>query len=82
MRDLGEEEARARRADLAASYQEAIVEALVRRVRAGAGARPAWTRLAIGGGVAANGPLRERLAALGVEAHDPAAPSCAPTTRR
>ena len=35
--------------------------------------RPACERLAIGGGVAANGPLRERLGALGVAARHPAA---------
>jgi N6-L-threonylcarbamoyladenine synthase len=54
------------RANLAASYEHAIVEALVRRVvraldRSGVG------RLALGGGVAANGPLRRRLEGLGVE---------------
>src|SRR5437868_4005146 len=38
VRDLGEEEAKARRADLAAGYQRAIVEALARRVEAGRGA--------------------------------------------
>ncbi|HEX4344747.1 MAG TPA: tRNA (adenosine(37)-N6)-threonylcarbamoyltransferase complex transferase subunit TsaD [Solirubrobacteraceae bacterium] len=68
VRDLGEDEARARRADLAASYQHAIVEALAGRCEralaaAGDGASG---RLAIGGGVAANGPLRERLTGLGV----------------
>ena len=51
----------ARRADLAASYQHAIVEALALRVeRALERDRP--RRLAIGGGVAANRPLRERAA--------------------
>ena len=34
------------------------------------------TRLAIGGGVAANGPLRERIAALGVETHIPPMELC------
>ena len=38
-------------------------------------------RLALGGGVAANGPLRERLAALGAECTRRRR-SCAPTTRR
>jgi N6-L-threonylcarbamoyladenine synthase len=65
IRDLGEEEAQRRRADLAASYQRAIVEALVLRVKR-ALAATGLERLAVGGGVAANGPLRERLAELGV----------------
>ena len=43
VRDLGEAEAERRRADLAASYQRAIVDALVARVRAGARARAAST---------------------------------------
>jgi tRNA N6-adenosine threonylcarbamoyltransferase len=65
IRDLGEEEAERRRADLAASYQRAIVEALVARVRValdGEGLR----RLAIGGGVAANSELRAAVRELGV----------------
>ncbi len=66
VRDLGEVEATRRRADLAASYQRAIVEALALRVER-ALAQTGSSRLAIGGGVAANGPLRERLAALGAE---------------
>jgi N6-L-threonylcarbamoyladenine synthase len=65
LRDLGEREAAARAADLAASYQHAIVEALALRCER-AVAQTGIERLAIGGGVAANGPLRERLAALGV----------------
>ncbi|HUB76534.1 MAG TPA: tRNA (adenosine(37)-N6)-threonylcarbamoyltransferase complex transferase subunit TsaD [Solirubrobacteraceae bacterium] len=54
------------RADLAASYQRAIVEALVRRA-ARALERTGLRRLALGGGVAANGALRGRLEELGVE---------------
>jgi N6-L-threonylcarbamoyladenine synthase len=69
VRDLGDE-AQERRADLAASYQRAIVEALALRVERGL-AETGLRRLAIGGGVAANGPLRERLAGLGVELHVP-----------
>jgi N6-L-threonylcarbamoyladenine synthase len=65
VRELGEQRARARRADLAASYQHAIVEALVERCEQ-ALTDHGGDRLAIGGGVAANGPLRERLATLGV----------------
>ena len=64
VRDLGEQRARERAADLAASYQHAIVEALAERCERALLERGA-ARLAIGGGVAANGPLRERLAALG-----------------
>jgi N6-L-threonylcarbamoyladenine synthase len=69
VRDLGDE-AQARPADLAASYQRAIVEALALRVERGL-RETGLRRLAIGGGVAANGPLRERLAVLDVELHVP-----------
>jgi N6-L-threonylcarbamoyladenine synthase len=58
------------RADLAASYQRAIVEQLARRVERGL-EQTGLERVAIGGGVAANGPLRERIAALGVTTHIP-----------
>jgi N6-L-threonylcarbamoyladenine synthase len=75
VRDLGEEEAQARRADLAASYQRAIVEALVLRVERGL-ASTGLRRVAVGGGVAANGPLRERMAGLGVELHIPERALC------
>ncbi len=53
-RDLSSEELDARRADLAASYQRAIVRALVARLREAAGSK----RTAIVGGVAANSELR------------------------
>ena len=53
------------REDLAASYQRAIVEQLARRVER-ALEQTGLERLAIGGGVAANGPLRERMEGLGV----------------
>jgi len=66
LRELGEREAQRRRADLAASYQAAIVEALLIRVRR-ALRQTGLRRLAVGGGVAANGPLRARLQELGVE---------------
>jgi N6-L-threonylcarbamoyladenine synthase len=61
VRDLGEAETQRRRADLAASYQRAIVDALVTRARE-AVEREGVTRLAIGGGVAANSELRARIA--------------------
>jgi N6-L-threonylcarbamoyladenine synthase len=74
VRDLGDE-AQARRADLAAAYQRAIVEALAVRVERGL-SETGLERLAIGGGVAANGPLRERMAGLGVELHVPERALC------
>jgi N6-L-threonylcarbamoyladenine synthase len=55
----------ANRADLAASYQRAIVQALVARTR-DALEREGLERLAIGGGVAANSELRAAVQALGV----------------
>jgi N6-L-threonylcarbamoyladenine synthase len=64
IRDLGQAEAECRRADLAASYQRAIVEALALRVER-ALEQTGIDRLALGGGVAANGPLRERVKGLG-----------------
>jgi len=60
VRDLAEEELGARRADLAASYQAAIVRALVERVREAA-ERIGRDRIAIVGGVAANSALRAAL---------------------
>jgi N6-L-threonylcarbamoyladenine synthase len=63
LQELGEEETARCRADLAASYQRAIVETLARRVER-ALERTGLERFALGGGVAANGPLRERLRAL------------------
>jgi N6-L-threonylcarbamoyladenine synthase len=75
VRDLGEAEAQRRRADLAASYQHAIVEALALRCER-ALAQTRHDTLAIGGGVAANGPLRERLAQLGAKLHVPPRELC------
>lgn len=63
-RDLGEKETKARRADLAASYQHAIVETLTVRIER-ALEQTGVDALALGGGVAANGPLRERMKGLG-----------------
>jgi N6-L-threonylcarbamoyladenine synthase len=60
VQDLGEQELAARRADLAASYQHAIVRALVERVREAA-VRTNRERIAIVGGVAANSALRAAL---------------------
>jgi N6-L-threonylcarbamoyladenine synthase len=75
VRDLGEREAARRRADLAASYQHAIVEALAVRVER-ALTQTGLRRLAIGGGVAANGRLRERMGSLGIEIDVPPRELC------
>jgi N6-L-threonylcarbamoyladenine synthase len=62
-RDLGEEGVEDRRADLAAGFQAAAVGQLTakldRALRAGE-----WEAVALGGGVAANGALREAAAAV------------------
>jgi N6-L-threonylcarbamoyladenine synthase len=56
-RDLPEDELLARRADLAASYQRAIVRALVARAQEAAASK----KIAVVGGVAANSELRASL---------------------
>jgi N6-L-threonylcarbamoyladenine synthase len=60
VRELSEHELDARRADLAASYQRAIVRALTGRLRAAA-ERTGDAVLAVVGGVAANSELRASL---------------------
>jgi N6-L-threonylcarbamoyladenine synthase len=75
VRDLGEAEAARRRADLAASYQRAIVESLALRVER-ALLDTGLERLSIGGGVAANGAVRSRMVSLGVELHVPPRELC------
>jgi N6-L-threonylcarbamoyladenine synthase len=60
VRDLGPEETERRRADLAASYQRAIVRALVERTQAAAESIGA-EMIAVVGGVAANSELRASL---------------------
>jgi tRNA N6-adenosine threonylcarbamoyltransferase len=60
VRELGEAEVERRKADLAASYQGAIVRALVERIRAGVD-RSGLERVAVVGGVAANSALRAAL---------------------
>jgi N6-L-threonylcarbamoyladenine synthase len=75
VRELGEAEAERLRADLAASYQRAIVESLALRVER-ALADTGLDQVAIGGGVAANGPLRERLGSLGVRLNVPPIELC------
>ena len=75
VRDLGEEETRRRAADLAASYEHAIVEGLILRVERALVVEPE-ARLALGGGVAANARLRERAAGLGIELKVPPSELC------
>jgi N6-L-threonylcarbamoyladenine synthase len=60
VRDLGEEETEARKADLAASYQRAIVRALAERTMEAA-SRTGRGGIAVVGGVAANSELRGAL---------------------
>ncbi|MQA74111.1 MAG: tRNA (adenosine(37)-N6)-threonylcarbamoyltransferase complex transferase subunit TsaD [Solirubrobacterales bacterium] len=72
VRELGPERAAERRADLAASFQAAVVDQLLvklrRAARGGSKRRRlpggGWRSVALGGGVAANGLLRERVAEL------------------
>jgi N6-L-threonylcarbamoyladenine synthase len=60
VKELGDEELERRRADLAASYQRAIVRALVERTTA-AVEQTAAEQIAVVGGVAANSELRSSL---------------------
>jgi N6-L-threonylcarbamoyladenine synthase len=62
-RDLGPEGVAERRADLAASFQAAVVGQLTAKLKR-ALKKGEWEAVALGGGVAANGPLREAVAAL------------------
>jgi N6-L-threonylcarbamoyladenine synthase len=70
LRELGEAKAQTCRADLAASYQAAIVDILILRAEH-ALERTGIGRLAVGGGVAANGVLRRRLEELDADLHVP-----------
>jgi N6-L-threonylcarbamoyladenine synthase len=72
---LAVEERQARASDLAASYQAAIVESLMIRVER-ALELTGLERLAVGGGVAANGELRRRLVKLDAELHIPPPALC------
>ncbi len=62
-RDLADDELAERTADLAASFQNAVVSQLVAKVGRGLDAGD-WNAVALGGGVAANSLLRERVAEL------------------
>jgi N6-L-threonylcarbamoyladenine synthase len=66
-RELGAERVEERRADLAASFQAAVVGQLTTKLRR-ALKRGDWEAVALGGGVAANGPLRQAVAELCEEA--------------
>jgi N6-L-threonylcarbamoyladenine synthase len=63
VRDLPAEEVERRRADLAASFQRAITGQLVAKLRRAARSGE-WPAIALGGGVAANAELRERMREL------------------
>jgi N6-L-threonylcarbamoyladenine synthase len=75
LRELSADDARARAADLAASYQAAVVHPLVERARR-ALEQTGLDRLAVGGGVAANGELRRRLQEIGATVHTPERALC------
>ena len=84
-RELGAEGVEERRADLAASFQAAVVGQLVAKLER-ALKQGEWEAVALGGGVAANGPLREAVAELceraGAAAEAGPDSSSAPTTPR
>jgi N6-L-threonylcarbamoyladenine synthase len=75
LRELPQGQGAERAADLAASYQAAIVDSLLMRAEK-ALERTGIDRLAVGGGVAANGELRRRLGQLGATLHIPAPALC------
>lgn len=64
---LGPAGAQGRMADLCASYQEAVVDALAQKASAVLGSGR-FKSLGLSGGVARNGPLRARLAAISAKA--------------
>jgi len=75
LRDMSKDDARLRASDLAASYQTAIVDSLIERSQRGL-EQTGLDRFAVGGGVAANGELRRRLAELDAHVHVPARELC------
>jgi tRNA N6-adenosine threonylcarbamoyltransferase len=75
LRELSPADAAARAADLAASYQAAIIDTLMARAEQ-ALERSGIDRLALGGGVAANGELRRRLQGLDATVHIPPPALC------
>jgi N6-L-threonylcarbamoyladenine synthase len=62
-RELGPEGVEERKADLAASFQAAVIEQLTAKLKR-ALKKGEWAAVALGGGVAANGPLREAVGRL------------------
>ncbi|MFL5833271.1 MAG: tRNA (adenosine(37)-N6)-threonylcarbamoyltransferase complex transferase subunit TsaD [Solirubrobacterales bacterium] len=62
-RELGPEGVEERKADVAASFQAAVVQQLTAKLKR-ALKRGEWEAVALGGGVAANGPLREAVGRL------------------
>ena len=66
VRDLGPAGTETRRADLAASFQRAVVSQLMAKLEQGI-ERTGAERVAVGGGVAANSELRAKLDALCAE---------------
>jgi N6-L-threonylcarbamoyladenine synthase len=62
-RELGPQGVAERRADLAAGFQAAAVGQLIAKLERALDSNE-WQAVALGGGVAANGPLREAVAAL------------------
>jgi N6-L-threonylcarbamoyladenine synthase len=75
LRGMPQGEIAERGRDLAASYQQAIVDSLIVRAQR-ALERTGLERLAVGGGVAANGELRRRLSELDASVHVPARELC------
>ena len=75
LRDLEPKRGQTLFRNLAASYQRAIVDALIARLEQ-ALAREGLERVALGGGVAANSELRERAAALGARVWVPPTELC------
>jgi N6-L-threonylcarbamoyladenine synthase len=63
VRDLDPDELEHRRADLAASYQAAVTDQLLAKLERALD-RGEWEAVALGGGVAANGRLRDGAAEL------------------
>jgi N6-L-threonylcarbamoyladenine synthase len=69
-RELGPESVVERRADLAASFQAALVGQLIAKLSR-ALKKGGWGAVALGGGVAANGPLRDAVARHQLQPHPP-----------
>ena len=66
---------RATDADVCASFQAAVVDVLAERIQ-GAAEQTGISRIAIGGGVAANSALRKRVTELGMDAFIPPRARC------